>query len=59
VICKANEDDEGDQKKEENRGFQMNQQSRELVKNWMRYGRNKKVKTPEIDGVTGGHPGHQ
>ena len=42
VICKANGDDVGDQKKEENRGFPMNQQSRGLVKKQVRYEENKK-----------------
>jgi len=40
--------------KEGNRGFQMSQQSRELDKEWMRCGGNKKMKTPKIDGVIGG-----
>ena len=42
MICRANEDDVGDQKKEENKGSTMNQQSRELVRKWVRYVGNKK-----------------
>jgi hypothetical protein len=34
----------GDQKKEENRGFPMVQQSRGLVKKWVRYGGHKNEK---------------
>ena len=41
VICKANGDDVGEQKKEENRGSPMNQQSRGLVKKQVRYEENK------------------
>jgi hypothetical protein len=41
VTCRTNEDDEGNQKKEGNRGFQMIQQLRELVKKWVRYKQNK------------------
>ena len=39
--------------KEQNRGSQMNQQSRELVEEWVRYDGMKKVKTLKIDGVMG------
>ena len=42
VICQANENDVGSQKKEEDKGSAMNQQSRELVKKWVRYVENKK-----------------
>jgi hypothetical protein len=42
VTCKTNEDDEGSQMKEGNRGFQMIQQLGELVKKWVRYRQNKK-----------------
>ena len=58
VICRTNEDDEGSQMKEGNRGFQMIQQLRGLVKKWVRYRQNEKVKTPEIDRVIEGLPGH-
>ena len=45
--------------KEENSGFQMNQQSRELVQGKVRYGGNNKRKTPKIDRGVEGDPGHQ
>ena len=48
MICRANEDDVGDQKKEENKGSTMNQQSRELVKKWVRYVENKKWKLRKL-----------
>ena len=41
VICKANQDDVGEQKKEQNRGSPMNQQSGELVQKQVRYEGNK------------------
>ena len=59
VIYWANQNNEWGQKKEENRGSQMNQQSGELVKEWVRYEGNKKMRTSKIDEVIGGHPGHQ
>ena len=59
MICRANEDDVGNQKKDENKGSTMNQQSRELVKKWVRYVENKKMKTPKIDRVMEEDPGHQ
>ena len=47
VICKANVYDVVGAKKEENRGFPMSQQSGGLVKKWVRYEENQKVKISE------------
>jgi hypothetical protein len=38
----------GYQRKEENKGFPMSQQSREMVKEWVRYGRKKKWKLRKL-----------
>ena len=58
MICRANENDVGGQEEEENRGSTVNQQSRELVKKWVRYVENK-METPKIDRVMEEDPGHQ
>jgi len=42
VICQTNSSDVRGQKKEGNKGFPTDQQSRELVKKWVRYDENKK-----------------
>ena len=48
MICRANENDVGSQKEEENKGSAINQQSRELVKKWVRYVENKKWKLRKL-----------
>ena len=48
MICRANENDVGGQEEEENRGSTVNQQSRELVKKWVRYVENKRWKLRKL-----------